>query len=170
MKSLTLIISLLLITISAAAQHGHQMPTKMSETTLEKGLGSVSHKVTTSKPEAQQFFNQGLAYIYAFNHEQAIKAFKRAAEIDPDLAMAYWGQALALGSNYNLEADSAALKDAYANLRKAIDLATRFQNATPPIQTKSIASSSHAITKPRWASFQKNTLTTSTPRRSTPRA
>ncbi len=125
MKVLALVISLLLISITAAAQHNHAMTMKTPAATLEKGLGKVDHKVTTSKPEAQKFFNQGLAYIYAFNHEQAVKAFKRAAEIDPMIAMAYWGQALALGSNYNLEADSAALKEAYANLQKAIDLAPK---------------------------------------------
>ncbi len=125
MKSLVVVISLLLIPMAAAAQHDHGKTMKMPETTLEKGLGRVDHRVTTSKPEAQKFFNQGLSYIFAFNHEQAVRAFKRAAEIDPQLAMAYWGQALALGSNYNLEADSAALKEAYANLRKAVELAPK---------------------------------------------
>ena len=123
MKDFAILISLLFIPIAAAAQHDHGMQMRMSPTTLEAGLGRVHHQVTTKNVEAQKFFDQGLAYIYAFNHEQAIKAFKRAAEIDKDLAMAYWGQALALGSNYNLEADSAALKEAYANLRKAINLA-----------------------------------------------
>lgn len=125
MKNLALLISLLLSPMIVAAQHDHGMTMKPSEVKLEKGLGNVDHKVTTSKPEAQKFFNQGLAYIYAFNHEQAVKAFERAAKIDPNMAMAYWGHALALGSNYNLEADSAALKEAYANLRKALELAPK---------------------------------------------
>lgn len=125
MKRLAFIISLFLIPVSVAAQHDHKMTMKMSDTTLEKGLGRVDHKVTTSKFQAQKFFNQGLSFIFAFNHEQAVKSFKRAAEIDPQLAMAYWGQALALGSNYNLEADSAALKEAYANLRNAVELASK---------------------------------------------
>ncbi|MBK8466789.1 MAG: hypothetical protein IPL32_13245 [Chloracidobacterium sp.] len=125
MKRLAIVISLLLIPMAAAAQHDHGKPTKTPETTLEKGLGNVDHRVTTSQPEAQKFFNQGLAYIFAFNHEQAVRSFKRASEIDANLAMAYWGQALALGSNYNLQADSAALKDAYANLRKAVELAPK---------------------------------------------
>jgi tetratricopeptide (TPR) repeat protein len=125
MKGLAIVILALLLPTAAAAQHEQQMGMKMPATTLEKGLGRVSHRVTTSKPEAQRFFDQGLAFIYAFNHEQAVKSFKRAAEIDPMMAMAYWGQALALGSNYNLEADSAALKEAYADLRKAIELAPK---------------------------------------------
>jgi tetratricopeptide (TPR) repeat protein len=92
---------------------------------IEAGLGGVNHPVTTKNTLAQGFFNQGLAYIYAFNHAESIKAFKRAAELDPKLAMAYWGAALALGSNYNLPADSAALKEAYANLAKAQALAPK---------------------------------------------
>src|SRR4029078_4267112 len=79
--------------------------------------------------EAQQYFNQGLAYMYAFNHAEGINSFKRAAELDPDLAMAYWGISLALGSNYNVTADEAALTDAYANLQKAIALAPKASQA-----------------------------------------
>jgi len=100
-------------------QHENMGEMKPAAVTLELGLGQIHHKVTTKSPLAQKYFDQGLAYIYAFNHEEAVKAFKHAAQIDPDLAMAYWGAALALGSNYNLEADSAALKEAYANLAKA---------------------------------------------------
>jgi len=124
MKVLALIILLFSISVAAWAQHD-MASMKMPNAVLEKGLGNVNHKVTTSDPDAQKFFDQGLAYIYAFNHEQAIRSFKRAAEIDPNLAMAYWGQALALGSNYNLEADSAALKEAYGDLQRALDLAPK---------------------------------------------
>jgi tetratricopeptide (TPR) repeat protein len=66
-----------------------------------------------------------LAYIYAFNHEESIKAFKHATTLDADLAMGYWGVSLAMGSNYNLTADAAALKEAHANLQKAIELAPK---------------------------------------------
>lgn len=52
---------------------------------------------------AQRFFDQGLRYVYAFNHAEAIRSFQRAPEIDPGLAMAQWGVALALGSNINDE-------------------------------------------------------------------
>lgn len=61
------------------------------------GMGDVYHPVSTKNPEAQKFFNQGLAFIYGFNHEEAVRSFKRAAELDPKLMMAYWGTALALG-------------------------------------------------------------------------
>jgi pimeloyl-ACP methyl ester carboxylesterase/tetratricopeptide (TPR) repeat protein len=66
-----------------------------------------------------------LAYVYAFNHEEAVRSFKRAAELDPSLAMARWGVALALGSNYNLQADAPQLKRAYENVRQALALAAK---------------------------------------------
>ena len=68
---------------------------------LLKGLGSHTHRVTTSSPLAQRYFDQGLKLVYAFNHAEAIRSFRQAALIDPDCAMAYWGQALALGPNLN---------------------------------------------------------------------
>jgi pimeloyl-ACP methyl ester carboxylesterase len=128
MKNLIILFVISLISIfaaPAAAQHNHAPVTEARPVALEDGLGNVDHPVSTKNPEAQKFFNQGLAYLYAFNHEEAIRSFKRAAELDSDLAMAYWGTALALGSNYNLTADAAQLREAYANLQKALERAPR---------------------------------------------
>ena len=61
------------------------------------GLGTLHVPVTTPVPRAQRFFNQGLRLLYAFNHAEALRAFREAARLDPALAMAYWGQAMALG-------------------------------------------------------------------------
>lgn len=94
-------------------------------TSLISGLGSLQHPVSTSNAEAQRFFNQGLTFIYAFNHYEAIRSFKRAAELDPNLAMAYWGISLALGSNYNAKADPPNNKTAYEALQKALSLASK---------------------------------------------
>lgn len=125
MRKLALIF-LLIFPVIVPAQHSHgTKPVPVKPAGIEAGLGNINHPVTTKNAQAQAFFNQGLAYIYAFNHEESIKAFKRAAELDPNLAMAYWGAALAMGSNYNLPADSAALKEAYANLEKAQALAPK---------------------------------------------
>jgi tetratricopeptide (TPR) repeat protein len=66
-----------------------------------EGLGDHGRKVTTGSTEAQAYFDQGLTWLYAFNHDEAIRSFARAAEIDPDCAMAWWGIALAEGPNYN---------------------------------------------------------------------
>ena len=69
------------------------------------GLGNHHHPVATESEEAQKFFDQGLTLLYAFNHDEAERSFARAAEIDPNLAMAFWGVALVKGPNYNLPAD-----------------------------------------------------------------
>ena len=89
---------------------------------LRSGLDAISYNVTTSKPEAQVWFNQGLAYTYNFNHGEAINAFKRAQEIDPDCAMCYWGEAFALGPNINAPMGEEAVAPAYAALQKAMSL------------------------------------------------
>src|SRR5260370_35542822 len=69
---------------------------------IEPGLGKVHYATRTKNAEAQRYFDQGMAYLYGFNHEAAIKSFQQAAKLDPDLAMADWGAALALGPNINL--------------------------------------------------------------------
>jgi tetratricopeptide (TPR) repeat protein len=91
--------------------------------TLLDGLGDVHHPVATKNADAQKFFDQGLRLIYAFNHEEAVLSFQRAAEFDPDLAMAHWGIALALGPNYNVDADADKVKAAYQALHRAQKLA-----------------------------------------------
>ncbi|MFE0424735.1 hypothetical protein [Streptomyces sp. NPDC058953] len=64
-------------------------------------LGTHTRRVTTSSPVAQLWFDRGLVWTYAFHHEEAVRCFEKAAEADPDCAMAYWGIAYALGPNYN---------------------------------------------------------------------
>ena len=113
---------LLLSPIAVLGQHSHASANPPAPATLEAGLGDINHPVTTNNADAQKFFNQGLAYIYAFNHEEAVKSFKQAVQLDPNLAMAYWGIALAMGSNYNVEADGPSLVEAFNNLQKAIAL------------------------------------------------
>lgn len=68
---------------------------------LFDNLGTHHHAITTTSEEAQKYFDQGLRLVYAFNHEEAIRAFEEAARLDPSAAMAYWGVALALGPNIN---------------------------------------------------------------------
>ncbi len=62
---------------------------------LMKGLGNVHFPVTTGKPEAQKFFDQGINYLYSFSWFEAERSFRTAAMLDPDCAMAYWGMAMA---------------------------------------------------------------------------
>ena len=65
-------------------------------------LGEYSRPITVSNPEAQNWFDRGLAWVYGFNHEEGATCFRRAVEIDPSCAMAHWGIALANGPFYNL--------------------------------------------------------------------
>ncbi len=64
-------------------------------------LGTYGRAVTTSSSEAQLWFDRGLVWTYGFNHEEAVRCFQKAAEADPDCAMAQWGIAYAAGPNYN---------------------------------------------------------------------
>ena len=86
------------------------------------GLGNLHHPVTTKSPLAQRYFDQGLTFIYVFNHDEAAGSFKEAARRDPDMAMAYWGIALSLGPNINLPEDTARGKEAYGAIKKAQSL------------------------------------------------
>ena len=92
-------------------------------------LGRLHHAITTTSPEAQRYFDQGLVLCYGFNHVQAIAAFTEAAKLDPNCAMAYWGTAVALGPNINLPMDSTATKPAWEALQKALTLAPRASEA-----------------------------------------
>lgn len=86
------------------------------------GLGDVHHPVSTANTKAQAFFDQGLKLVYAFNHDEARRSFQRAAELDPQLAMAWWGVALTLGPNYNLPVDPEREKAAYDAIQRALAL------------------------------------------------
>ena len=86
---------------------------------LYPGLGPVHHPVTTASPLAQKYFDQGLAFTYGFNHDEAERSFEQAAQIDPKMAMAFWGIALVLGPNYNLPGDPARAKKAYDAVGRA---------------------------------------------------
>jgi tetratricopeptide (TPR) repeat protein len=65
--------------------------------------GDYSRRVTTASPEAQLWFDRGLAWTYGYHHEEAIECFRRALAADPGCAMAHWGGAYAVGPNYNME-------------------------------------------------------------------
>ncbi len=89
---------------------------------LISGLGDMHHPVSTKNRGAQQFFDQGLKLVYAFNHDEARRSFQHAAELDPKLAMAWWGVALTLGPNYNLPVDPEREKAGYDAVQRALAL------------------------------------------------
>ena len=94
-----------------------------------EGLGTLHHPVTTSSPRAQRFFDQGLRLTYAFNHTEALRAFREAARLDPECAMAHWGQALALGPNINDGMPAEREEQALAAIRAAQAHATSASDA-----------------------------------------
>src|SRR5262245_12686954 len=90
---------------------------------LWDGLGNLTHKITTSEPQAQAYFDQGLRLTYGFNHDEARRAFREAQRRDPDCAMCFWGEALVLGPNINMPMPEEAIAPAYAAIQKAQALA-----------------------------------------------
>jgi tetratricopeptide (TPR) repeat protein len=128
-RALVLFIAVLMAGTCVSAQMGsmstggHEKPA-----TLLPGLGAQRHPVSTRNAMAQKFFDQGLRLIYAFNHDEAVRSFKRAAELDPNLAMAYWGIGYAMGPNINQEVEPEREKAAYEATQKALALK---QHASP---------------------------------------
>ncbi|MFZ0864801.1 MAG: hypothetical protein WCA27_34365 [Candidatus Sulfotelmatobacter sp.] len=130
MKILAQVLCGALLCMGATAQE-HTSHVPAHPVTLVTGLGDLHHPVSTHNPEAQQFFDQGLRFIYAFNHDEAARSFQHAAELDPKLAMAYWGVAEAVGPNYNDPADPGRYQHAHDAVQKAVDL---YAGASPSEQ------------------------------------
>lgn len=95
---------------------------------LFDNLGTVHLPITTSVPLAQQYFDQGLRLVFAFNHEEAINSFQEAVRLDSHAAMPHWGIALALGPNINLPMGNDQAKQAVETIQTALGLAN---GATP---------------------------------------
>jgi tetratricopeptide (TPR) repeat protein len=96
-------------------------PTGAIAPRLQK-LGDHKFPVSTKNAQAQLFMNQGLNLSYAFNHAEAGRAYREAERLDPNLAIAFWGEALALGPNINAPMDPAAEPKALEAIGKAIAL------------------------------------------------
>ncbi len=86
---------------------------------LLEGLGNYTHAITTSNPEAQRWFNQGLMLTFGFNHDAAERSFLKATELDPECAMCWWGSALVLGPHVNAGMDPANNAKAWERVQKA---------------------------------------------------
>ena len=120
--SLLLAIGVCCTALFAQNHSAHAAPPAAKPATLMPGYGDLHHPVSTQNAQAQKFFDQGLRLIYAFNHDEAARSFQRAAELDPKLAMAYWGVAEAVGPNYNDPASDDRFAAAHAAIQKALDL------------------------------------------------
>ncbi|HJX97338.1 MAG TPA: hypothetical protein VJ281_00550 [Chthoniobacterales bacterium] len=117
------VFALTLITLNAATKN------PVPPARLMSGLGEVHHPVSTKNKQAQAFFDQGLKYVYGFNHDEARRSFMRATELDPKLAMAQWGIALTLGPNYNLPVNPERERAGYDAVQRAI---AQKENASEP--------------------------------------
>jgi tetratricopeptide (TPR) repeat protein len=82
-------------------------------------LGSYHRPIETPSAQAQAWFDRGLVWAYAFNHEEAVRCFERALELDPGLAIARWGIAYSVGPNYNKAWDAFDPVDLAASLARA---------------------------------------------------
>ncbi len=95
---------------------------------LFDGMGKHHHPITTSDPDAQRYFDQGLVIDFAFNHAESARSFRAAQNLDPNCAMCFWGEALALGPNINVTSDGKVVmsdderRTAYAAIQKAVAL------------------------------------------------
>lgn len=90
---------------------------------LYTNLGDLSYPITTASELAQRYFDQGLRLTYAFNHAEALRAFREAQRHDPNCALCYWGEAFVLGPNINAPMDAAASNPAVKAIAKAKTLA-----------------------------------------------
>ena len=95
---------------------------------LFDGMGDHHHKITTADSDAQRYFDQGLIIDFAFNHAESARSFRAAQTLDPDCAMCYWGEALALGPNINVTSNGKVVMGdddrikAHAAIQKALSL------------------------------------------------
>lgn len=87
---------------------------------LFDGLGEHRHPISTRSTKAQRYFEQGLMLLFNFNHKEAIRSFRAAATLDPQCAMAHWGEAFAYGSHVNAPMADEAVAPAWAALQEAI--------------------------------------------------
>lgn len=95
---------------------------------LFDGMGDHHHPITTTDTGAQKYFDQGLTIDFAFNHAESVRSFRAAQRLDPECAMCYWGEALALGPNINVTSNGKAVMSdedriaAQAAIQKAVSL------------------------------------------------
>lgn len=111
----------------AAGQHDGDEPTASGTPIAPRLSGLDAHHVpiSTKKPEAQRFFDQGLLLAYGFNHAEAERSFREAARLDPECAICWWGAAWALGTNYNVAMQDEAVPVAWEHLQHALALAPK---------------------------------------------
>ncbi|MDQ8179437.1 hypothetical protein [Pelagicoccus sp. SDUM812005] len=130
LRTLAVLGAAVLTTASARAQ--------ASEAKIYSGFGDYHRAISTSSPDAQKWFNQGMQLLYGFNHDEAIRSFHAAAEADPAAAMPWWGIAYAHGININ---DPMMTDERSRAARHAADQALSLIEKTTPSEASLI----HAV-------------------------
>lgn len=120
LRRLAIAIAGLCPTATAFAQHRHIGIDTTGRVPLYQNLGSHAYEITTSNPEAQRYFNQGLRLTWAFNHDEAVRSFEAGERLDPSCAMCAWGIAFASGPNINAAMDSASGVRAAEAIKRAL--------------------------------------------------
>jgi tetratricopeptide (TPR) repeat protein len=123
-RSISILLALLASIGLAWAQHAQDRPVRDADAPppLFDGLGDHRMDATMSD-EARPFFDQGLAFVYGFDHSEAARAFREAIRLDPACAMCHWGLALALGPHINAPMSPESVEPAYAAIQRAQVLA-----------------------------------------------
>lgn len=134
MKTTTLALCATLLMLSGCGQDksaSSEDPLELAQRAgapLFDGMGDHHHPITTRDPNAQRYFDQGLIIDFAFNHAESARSFRAAQTLDPECAMCYWGEALALGPNINVTSNGKVVMSdedrllAYTAIRKAVAL------------------------------------------------
>ena len=95
---------------------------------LFDGMGDHTHPITTNNKYVQRYFDQGLTIDFAFNHAESARSFRAGQTLDPNCAMCFWGEALALGPNINVTSNGSVIMAdqerlaAYEAIQKALSL------------------------------------------------
>ena len=104
--SISIVVLALMLNVQVAqGQHQHPGAPAEKPAMLLPGMGELQHPISTTNPEAQKFFDQGLTLVFGFNRPEALRSFKRAAELDARAIMPHWGIALASGPHINMDGD-----------------------------------------------------------------
>ena len=142
-------ISALAIAWSLAACSPDEVPTESDTAAIENSndlatragaplfddMGEHHHPITTNDADAQRYFDQGVIIDFAFNHAESVRSFKAAQTLDPECAMCFWGEALALGPNINVTSNGKVVmsdherRRAYAAIQKALALKSQVSEA-----------------------------------------
>lgn len=129
LRTLNAAVLLALLTTGSALAHDTHTTAAPDATPdnvpLYDNLGRLSYRISTQNPLAQRYFDQGLRLTYAFNHAEALRAFRAAQAADPECALCYWGEAFVLGPNINAPMDAAADNPAVTAIAKAQQRAER---------------------------------------------